>query len=400
MAHILMVLDHAYPPDLRVENEVKTLVSAGFEVTVLAIGPDRRPALEEDGSSRIIRARIPAQLRNKMRGLAGSFPLLDLYLGHLLKKIHRIHPFDALHAHDLYLFGATIKAGKKLDVPVVGDMHENWVEALRHYKWSTTVPGKWVVNLEKWQKLEDRWTREVDHLIVVIEEMAERLILGGLDPGHITTVPNTIHLDDFASWPVEHLAGFDDPRPRLIYTGGMDRHRGLEELIRAMPLILKKHKSAELVLVGGGAVEGELKELVSSLGLDEQVVFAGWQKQHLVKSYLATCDVGVIPHKKTVHTDHTIPHKLFHYMYMELPCLVSDCKPLKRIVSETKCGLVYASGSPEDLAQKAIRLLDDATLRKQAGAAGAKAVQEKYNWNATATGLVAVYRKLLGQVAG
>jgi len=55
MAHILMVLDHSYPPDLRVENEVKTLVSAGYLVTVLAIGPDDRPAMEESGGARIFR---------------------------------------------------------------------------------------------------------------------------------------------------------------------------------------------------------------------------------------------------------------------------------------------------------------------------------------------------------
>lgn len=396
MQHILMVLDHAYPPDLRVENEVKTLVAAGYEVTVLAIGPDERDAIETSGSSRIIRARIPAQLRNKMRGLAGSFPFLDWYLAAVLRDLHPQFPFDAIHAHDLYLFGACIKAGRKFGVPVVGDMHENWVEALRHYKWSTTIPGKWVVNLEKWQTLEDKWTREVDHLIVVIEEMAERLVTNGLSPSHLSTVPNTIHLDDFASWPLQHLSGFDELRPRLIYTGGMDKHRGLEDVINAMPIIAKQHPSVELVLVGDGAVMPELKALVSALDLDDQVVFTGWQDQKKVKSYMETCDIGIIPHKKTIHTDHTIPHKLFHYMFMELPCIVSDCKPLKRIVQETHCGLVYTSGKAEELAAHAIALIENADLRKQQGLAGAAAVRDRYNWDATSAALVQVYRSLLG----
>lgn len=396
MNHILMVLDHAYPPDLRVENEVKTLVSAGYEVTVLAIGPDSREALEESGSSRIIRARIPAQMRNKMRGLAGSFPFLDWYLGSKLSKLYSAHPFQAIHAHDLYLFGACIKAGKKLGVPVVGDMHENWVEALRHYKWSTSIPGKWVVNLEKWQVLEDKWTREVDRLIVVIEEMAERLVQNGLPSSHISTVPNTINLDDFASWPLKHLAGFEELRPRLIYTGGMDRHRGLEDVVRAMPFITKEHPTAELVLVGDGSVKSEIEALVSDLGMDQHVLFTGWQDQQKVKSYMASCDIGIIPHKKTIHTDHTIPHKLFHYMFMELPCIVSDCKPLKRIVNETECGLVYESGRPEELAAHAIALINSAELRKKQGLAGSAAVRDRYNWDGTATSLVNVYRTLIG----
>ena len=396
MKHIVMVLDHSYPPDLRVENEVRTLVSAGYEVTVLAIGPDIRPANEHSGYARIIRARIPAQFRNKMRGLSGSFPFLDWYVGFLLTRLNRELPFDAVHAHDLYLFGACIKAGKRLGVPVVGDMHENWVEALRHYKWSTSIPGKWVVDLDKWQQLEDKWTREVDHLIVVIEEMAERLSSNGLPAKHITTVPNTIHLDDFKSWPLQHLGGFDALRPRLIYTGGMDGHRGLEDVILAMPTIAKRHPSVELVLVGDGAVQPDLRALVTSLGMNEHVVFTGWQDQQRVKSYMAACDIGIIPHKKTVHTDHTIPHKLFHYMYMELPCVVSDCKPLKRIVEETNAGLVYTSGKPEELAKHAITLIDSSEMRKKMGVAGAAAVKDRYNWNATSGGLVSAYRSLIG----
>ena len=71
MPHILMVLDHAYPPDLRVENEVYTLNKAGFEVTLLSIGPNSCPIVEQSGLARIVRSRIPAQMRNKMRGLAG-----------------------------------------------------------------------------------------------------------------------------------------------------------------------------------------------------------------------------------------------------------------------------------------------------------------------------------------
>jgi len=395
MKHILMVLDHVYPPDLRVENEVITLTDAGYRVTVLSIGPDSRPHEEEDGLARIVRAKIPAQLRNKMRGLAGSVPLLDLYLGRLVRTLHKRTPFDAIHAHDLYLFGAAIKAGKRLGVPVVGDMHENWVEALKHYKWSTTFPGKWVVNLDKWQQLEDQWTREVDHLIVVIEEMAARLESAGLLASHITTVPNTILMDEFESWPVERIAGLDEVRPRLIYTGGMDGHRGLEDVIRAMPLIAKAHPSVELVLVGDGAVKQELQLLVETLGVGHLVLFTGWQEQKRVKSFMAACDIGIIPHKKTVHTDHTIPHKLFHYMFMELPCIVSDCKPLKRIVEQTDCGLVYTSGAPEELASRAISLIDSAEKRREMGRKGAQAVREKYNWRATAHGLLAVYDQLL-----
>ena len=396
MPHILMVLDHAYPPDLRVENEVYTLNKAGFEVTLLSIGPDSRPIVEQSGLARIVRSRIPAQIRNKMRGLAGSLPFLDLYLARTIRKLHKSYQFDAFHAHDLYLFGACIRIGKKLGLPVVGDMHENWVEALKHYKWSTTIPGKWVINLKKWEALEMTWSTEVHHLIVVIEEMAERLRERGISESAMTVVPNTIRLDDFAAWPIEPIAGFEDSVPRLIYTGGMDRHRGLEDVIQALPHVITQFPDVEVLMVGDGAVRSELESLAIRENIQQHIVFTGWQDQEKVKSYLALADVGIIPHKKTVHTDHTIPHKLFHYMYMGLPSVVSNCRPLERIVEEVGCGAVYPSGSPGKLADQLCTLLGDAALRNRLSKAGKEAVATSYNWDATATGLVEVYSRLLG----
>jgi len=392
--HILMVLDHKFPPDIRVENEARTLKKAGYDVTVLAIGPDSRKKNDVFEGGRIVRDRIWGQVRNKMRGLAGSVGLLDLYLLRRLTALHRERPIDAIHAHDLYLFGACIRAGRKLDIPVVGDMHENWVAALKHYKWSTSFPGKLVVNIQRWDKLELEWSLAVDHLIVVIEEMAERIHQRGVPHEQITVVPNTIHLGEFASWPLEQMEQYRAERPRILYTGGMDRHRGLEDPIRAMPRVLESIPDAELILVGDGSVRGELESLAGSLGLGDHVRFEGWQEQPRVKSFMAMADIGLIPHKKIVQNDHGIPHKLFHYMHMRLPCMVSNCRALERIVSETNCGRVYTSGSSDELASGLITLLGDAGERSRMGEAGFTAVRDRYNWDATAGGLVTAYQQI------
>ena len=70
---ILMVLDHAFPPDIRVENEARTLVEAGFEVGILAIGPDDRPAREIWEGVHLFRKSVPNRVRNALRGLSGTF---------------------------------------------------------------------------------------------------------------------------------------------------------------------------------------------------------------------------------------------------------------------------------------------------------------------------------------
>jgi len=349
---------------------------------------------------RIVRARISAWQRNKMRGLSGTFPFLEWYLVREIKKIYADWPFDALHMHDLYLFGGGLKAGRLLRIPVVGDLHENWVEALKYYAWSTRTPGKWVVSIPRWKRLERAWVNAVDGLVVVIEEAAVRNQALGVPKERIHVVPNTIQLSDFDGFVEEpELIQRLQQRPTVLYTGGMDIHRGLASVIDAMPRVIAKHPHAQLVLVGNGRVKPELEAQAQRLGLlNTHVLFEGWQPQARLKSYMLGSQVCLVPHLKTVHTDNTIPHKLFHYMYFSRPVVVSNCDPLKRIVEETQAGRVYRAGESVALASALIELLGAADKRDAMGRRGHEAVVDRYHWAKTVTPLIDLYTNLRRRV--
>ena len=391
-----MVLDHPYPPDVRVENEARSLVEAGFEVSLLALAPDDRPALDEHEGTTVYRAIVPTKMRNVMRGLVSTLPLMDLYLARQIRGVYEQHPFGALHMHDLYLVGAGLRAGRRLGVPVVADLHENWVEALQHYAWSNRYPGKLVVNIPRWERTERRWVRAADRLVVVIEEAAARYAAMGVPRDRITVVPNTVHLGAFRGFEIEE-ALVDRLRSRLtlVYTGGIDAHRGLETVVDAMPAILRTEPKARLVIVGDGRTKPELEERAVALGLGERVSFEGWQPQARLKSYIAAADVCLVPHLKTVHTDATIPHKLFHYMFMRKPVVVTNCRPLERIVEDAAAGLVYSSGDAEALTEAVLHLHRNPQACAEMGERGHRAVVEQYHWDATVRGLVAMYDNLL-----
>jgi len=396
MARILMILDQSFPPDIRVENEARSLAEAGFEVTILAIGPDQRRKTDRLGEVRVIRDRMPATIRNKMRGLAGTIPLMEFYVAHRMKMIHSVWPYDFVHAHDLYLVGGALKAGRSLAIKVVSDLHENWVAALEQYAWSNRFPARLFINLKRWDRLETAWASSSDAVVVVIEEMAERLALKGVPEKLLTVVPNTVHTNSFDAYGIDKALAESIRSPlTMLYTGGMDRHRGIETAIRAMPLILETVPDARLVLVGDGAVRTDLEKLAASIGLGNAVRFEGWKSQDTIPSYIAGADIGLIPHVKTEHTDHTIPHKLFHYMHMGLPVLASNCKPLERILTETAAGMIHASGDHDALASTVLQLVRDDDARNQMGQNGRRAVANKYNWNYAGTALVTLYRELL-----
>ena len=393
---ILMVLDHSFPTDIRVENEARSLIEAGFDVGLLAIGPDPRPARDEHKGIQVFRDRIPGSLRNKMRGLAGTVPVYTHYLSREISRVRRHFPFDALHVHDLYLFGGGLRAAQRLNVPIVGDLHENWVEALRGYEWSNRFPARALISFKRWERLERKWTRSVDRLIVVVEEAAERNQLNGVDSHRIVIVPNTLAIGEFESLDDEPIGYRDPDETAILYAGGIDRHRGLETVVDAMPELLRSHPSVRLHLVGDGRTRSRLEDRAGRLGLGERVVFHGWQSLNRVRGYIDRSDICLVPHLRTAHTDATIPHKLFQYMYCRRPVIVSDCRPLERIVREVECGEVFRAGDSTSFAEAAGRLLQARDSWPAIGKRGRDAVTEKYNWAHTVSPLVDAYTEILG----
>jgi glycosyltransferase involved in cell wall biosynthesis len=79
-------------------------------------------------------------------------------------------------------------------------------------------------------------------------------------------------------------------------------------------------------------------------------------------------------------------------MFMAKPVLVSDAKPLARIVNESSCGFIFQSGNATDAAtaiEKAYAARGDTTI----GERGKNAVLEKYTWEKASRVLGQIYNQ-------
>ncbi len=393
--HILMLLDHTYPPDQRVENEAESLVENGLEVTVLSLAEDDRPEVEMVNGVRVHRFRLPDKIIKKLRGAVGFFDMYSHLIYRYAKKAYREKPFDAVHAHDLYLVKAGIKVKKKFAIPLIADLHENYVEALSQYAWSTHPPGKWLISLDRWKKLEERWLEKTDRIISVIAEMKDRYTRMGFDEEKVLVIPNTPNIRAFREFPVkeEILKKYQD-RKVLLYSGGFDLHRGLETAIKAMEFVKDKHPNSLLLLVGDGRNRSDLEALTDRIGLRDFVIFEGWQDQSNIRSYVKSATIGLIPHVRSVQTDASIPHKLGYYMSEELPVISSNCTSLERMVTEHKAGKIFESENAQDLAEQINYLLSHPDEAKALAENGRRAVEKEFNWEATVEPLISYYKDL------
>lgn len=396
--NIGMVVDNQFTGDLRIENEVTALRNAGNNVFVLCFNYGKKPRYEDFHGAKVIRINLPKYLKKKMKGLTNTiFNFYPHYWASRIKKFIMEENIDILHLHDLYMLPAGFIAREKTNksIKIVADLHENYVHALKHYKFANSFPGNVLISIPKWEKKEVEWCQKADHLITVIDEAVERYYSLGIPKEKITVVANYVNQSEFLTCEdnQEILNRYKD-KFVISYIGGFDVHRGIKVVIKAVPEIVKHISSFKLVLVGQGRNIDDLQNLANRLNIANYISFEGWQPPSYLPSYIKASDVCLIPHLKTVHTDNTIPHKLFHYMLLEKPVVATNCNPIKRIVEETKCGLIYENKNSQQLAKAVIKLYYSESLRQQMGANGKKAVMEKYNWEKTSRNIVNLYKEL------
>ena len=399
-----MVLESYFPPDIRVEKEAKALISAGYEIYLLSLGKKGMPKRENINGINIIRV-FPSEsfLSKAWRHFWFSIFFDNPLWKRCLQDAIKQYEIDVVHVHDLPLVKTVMFIAKKFDIPVIADLHENYPEAVKVWRETNSSLKSKILNtitpVWRWKRFERKTLHRVDRVITVVDEAKEHYTNDcGVPSQKVSVVMNTEDLEEFDRLNVDKslINKYEDDFV-ISYVGGFGPHRGIDTAIKSMPKILKEIPHAKLLLVGGKHPEYEmyLKRLCKNLRVGDVVDFIGWIDFSLIPSYIAASDVCLVPHHASGHTNTTIPHKLFQYMAKKKPVVVSDCKPLKRIIEECNCGLVFPSGNYEKLAECIIKLYRFKEFANELGKNGRKAVETKYNWKNEAKKLIDLYNGVL-----
>lgn len=386
MASVCYVYQDEYPWDIRVEKIATSLAEEGFDTTILCRNR-RGLARREDLGVNLHLERLPRGVTSIDRAFL-NFPAFfsPIWIGRTVDCV-REKRVRLIIVRDLPLAPMAFIVGQLVRIPVVMDMAENYPAMIRD-TWTHRGPrvADYVIrNPRALAKLERAILPRLDGVIAVTEASAARV--RNLTRGKIYVVGNT-----------PRLAGLDrivsESRPdnqlRLIYVGGLEESRGLEYVVRALAL-LPAH--TVLTIAGRGTGENAIRRLSRDLGVADRVNFTGWIDPAAIPQLIASSDVCLVPHLKTEHTDTTMPNKIFDYMAMGKPVVVTDAQALKDLVKETRCGLWYEDRSYQALADCVCKL-SNADLRMEMGERGRLAVMTKYNWSIDKINLVGAIREL------
>lgn len=403
-----MLLEGNYNKDIRVRKEAESLVAAGLEVVVICTWMNGQERSEEIKGVKVVRlGGHTSGRRLDIRHLTLSWFFVHWMFLFKVPKVIREYNIQHLHVHDLFLVKTALKLKKYISGKVIFDSHENYPELLEvWFLTKKSLPVRIKNNLffkpSRWKRHEKRVIGKVDKVITVVEEMTDKYLRENksLTKEHFLKISNFERLE-FANTAtnISSDSDFDFKAGTfyVVYVGGIGPIRGVDTVIEAIGELKNRGVNVEFVILGSGHKNyiDSLRALVKQLTIEDRVHFLGYKPFETVNYYMQKAGVNIIPHKKTNHTDNTIPHKLFQIFLSKAPLLVSSCDPLKRYVDSHDGGWVFEASDQQDLSDKIVEIRKTGEEERRAKVENAyKVAIDHYNWEAEAERLVAYYNSL------
>ncbi|AET70711.1 glycosyltransferase [Desulfosporosinus orientis DSM 765] len=367
------ILTTAHSPfDERIfHKEANSLAEAGYEVVIVA---PHQQSEEKQG----IRIRAVDPLSSRLDRI---WRLKAIYKEALQENA------DIYHFHDPDLLPVGLLLSRRHHKPVVYDVHEYYGDSLLTRYWLPKplrkIVAKTVDRFEKWS------AQSFAGIITVNSHMAE-LFKRKNSEGEI------LH-----NYPLKRQFEFPRPDslkpPVILYLGGINRERGLEVILRAMPLVRQRYPEAICELVGP-AETGDLGPEFADLKpwLEQgNVHLRGKVPYEQVPSILAGSSIALVPLLPTLNYQKAIPVKLLEYMAAGLPVVGSRFGYIEEIVQQNQCGLLTEPGDPESLARAVCSLLEDPNKGLKYGHNGWEAFHREYTWEKEQNKLLSLYERIL-----
>lgn len=174
---------------------------------------------------------------------------------------------------------------------------------------------------------------------------------------------------------------------RLLAVGRLSRYKGFSVLIEALTQVA----STQVLLVGGGECERELRALAQARGVAGRIAFAGELDDEMLAGAYAAADAFVLP---SLDRSEAFGLVLLEAMRAGLPVVASaiDGSGVGAVVAADETGLLTPPGDALALAQ-AIDRLQDRELRQRFGEAGRQRWRACFSLDASARQVRALYQE-------
>ena len=351
-----------------------SLAKIGHDVSVLTPnlewdGPKYEP--EVDSKVDIIRVNVPSKNNLKIAARRCKSPLIEKGI-----ELGRNKKFDFIFTifHPFHMApNAAVSIGEKLGIPVIVKIDD------AVYEKSTGLKSI----QRKVEKILSAKTLNKSSKILVANNETKEIVNEFYDvsPEKIEIMPNGIDTKIFHTNAVKKSK-------IVLFSGVMYNHRGIDVLLNAVPIVIKKIPEVKFILLGDGPELDELKKITENLKIKKNVDFKGWIERDEVMNYLADASIAIGPLRSTTVTKNALPIKVLEYMASSLPILSQKYTLPDDVLVDGENG--YSVTDSEDLATKIIHILENNEKRIKMGTKSYE-MSLKFDWENVAKKILTEY---------
>ncbi len=369
---VLMVTPRVFPYIGGIETHVqevgKRMVARGIAVTVLSTDVSRKlpPSEIVDGMQFL---RVPAYPADK-----------DYYYAPAISRIIASGgPWDVIHCQGVHTFVPLLamRAARRARLPYVLTFHGG----------GETTAMRGAIRRLQWRLLRPHLARAACLIGVSGDEAEYFRRTMALPPQLFTVVPNgASHL------PVE--SSLRPPKqgdPQIVSVGRLERYKGHQRVIAAMPHILVRYPNARLRIVGWGPYEAELRELAAKLRVAECVDIGGvppGDGEGMARAFLSADVVTLL----SEHEGQGLA--ALEALSCRRPVVIAYATALRELADQHMARAVALDSPPEDVASAIIQQYEEPLLPQRF---------EMPSWDDCVDGLLMAYRMAtlsVGRVSG
>ena len=346
-----------------------------FAVSILC-SARRDPAFQAD--LLLFRERgIPATVVPMVRDLR---PWADLSAWRQIRRHLLERRPDIVHTHSSKAGFVGRLAARSARIPCV-------VHTPHHFAFDMEIGGlrrAFYLQLERWAA---RFTNRFICVCPAERASALRRRLAAADK--FTVIENGIRPaaaapDAVAAERWRHEIGLPPGAPLIGAVGRLTRQKGHEDLLQAMPAVLRRFPAARLLLVGDGELRTALARQAAALEVSRNVIFAG-QREDVLPLY-PLLEVLAMP-----SLWEALPYALLEGMAAGRAIVASAVGGMADVLRQGESGLLVPPHAPAALAEAICALLADAELRSRLGVNAKRVVAQHCRLDEMVARTAAVY---------
>jgi glycosyltransferase involved in cell wall biosynthesis len=292
----------------------------------------------------------------------------------------RREKIDIVHAHLFNASRASHFLAKVAGVPITietNHVREAWRKG----------------RLKTWYAIDRFFARFTDCIIAVSKANAEYLFnVKGIARSKVRVVQNGIetkalHRENNSVSSIRAALGVSMNAPLITVVARLESQKGHCYLLEAVAEILSAHPEAIFLLAGDGVLAPELKAQAKRLGIENNIIFAGFRSD--VHDLLRASTVFLLP-----SLWEGLPLVAIEASAVGLPIIATAVDGTPEVVKDGDTGLLIEPRSSGAIATAVIELLDDPERARKMGRRGASFVRAHFDVSRQVEETERIYKEL------